>query len=419
MFLCTVWLTAQFTYQRTKQPLAAWLVAASILTNLYAGYFFTIIRNLSIATFFFMLGLYWKERFRSSRHASFIFAGCCAAAAACRLTFLPVFIVVLIYLLFIDKKFWAAAFGLSIFAVILAPFVLVDPDAAWFNMFGFHIEYRHYLSITNHLNPIWLNIKSLHQLAQRYFLIFYLIVLLVIYRCFSQREARQGIHRDIHFNEDKTTDRFLYAILVFTLFVSHLITPQLLTDHFVVLLPLCTAFLAEKLALKENNNQRSRLQNIALNLFRLAILFQFLIGATYWWIYDLTSPSAVISLGEELRSHPGETILTERSLIALYSGKKMISGLEARKFGYMPNAAQEECAKYHRMNRTMLYELIAKRIPDLIVCDRTGIASYHKQSENESKLFFDALQANYHLLKKALVDSHRSQYLYVFEKKPF
>jgi len=103
--------------------------------------------------------------------------------------------------------------------------------------------------------------------------------------------------------------------------------------------------------------------------------------------------------------------------VAMAAGKHLIEGLEARKFSYVPDEPADRCEKYHRLNRAMLDSLIEKEIPDLVVCDNTGIDSYRKSPASRTEEFFDLLQKHYVKIEAVNYEKRSNQYMYVFQKR--
>lgn len=342
------------------------IVLALMAMSPFQIYFFTITRLYALTAFFISAGCYYVFRHRKPGIGD-ILPGTVflSLAMGTRLTVLPLFVLVMIYVLFradtVRDRFLPVIVSAVVLGAVYIPFVLAaGPERIWFNLLGMNLSLHSHNLSANLIQKA----RATRQLLRFYFVPWLLFVPIVFDGIQSLKD-----HGSRRFLKSAVSPRgFLWIITLVMLFV-HSTAKLYQVSYQTIVMPLFFCLLAvewRKKFLSFNASSR-RVSAIAFKvLFVISILAY---GRTSISIVD--GKPALFALWDQarfIREHtkPGDMIFSADSALAVVEANRdVLKGMAASDL--FAGWSTEKCREYNVLNFPIMEAYVREQAGAMLI----------------------------------------------------
>jgi len=405
------------------------ICALLLCLNPFQGYFSTITRVYSPATFFLVLSIFFlTTKVGVTLRNSLAMISLCLAVE-CRLTVLPAILAVAAFFYLFDCRqkdrdrqynllplAVPLLVGMVFFTLTLLPFAL---SAGFYEFFYQNLIYHLKMEMPSFTAYVVQKATAISTFFKGYF-----FISILISACLANFWLNRRRYKLIFQTRSNGIEACLWAIIIM-ITLLHLSAKYLQPSYQVVIFPL--ACVAASLGIYRIYDQVES-QNL-----RVALLLIFLFGSLITpvsygrkhveKIEGKTALKWARETGEYIKSITDDDDLimsSDTPLLAIEAGRKLLQGFE--NLEYYPDWPKEKCEKYKTVNDEILEEYIVNKVPKLIII---GDLSYTMSMPNRKlignekhKKIVKLIEQNYSLIKKIpnLTHSIRGTNTYIYKR---
>jgi len=358
------------------------IALALLCFNPFYIYFSTITKTYALTSFFIMLSTWiiLSPIFRkNARIFLSIFFMCMAIAV--RISVFPALIVLIIYIIYLEKKnyayiLWLMIVCMSSLALVFFPFLLINKDAVIFNVIEYHLH-RSSWDLATVINNRLINLFYMS-------IVFFPVSIILFINAYLGAKNRIIDIKLI----------YLYSIIVSIFITQFFFINPTYAEYFVILFPI-TVILVEH-GINSLNHNRDFIIRLTYIAIFCGLLFQFAIGSGLNLSYSVNllenrlPIEEVKDISEYIKSNIPQNsyILTFYTDIAIEAKRDVLHGFEMGIFSYYENMSSYEAKKYKIINNDIMINYIVSKSAYAILL-----------SDNHVRKYKNYIEKNYYLAR--------------------
>ncbi len=373
------------------------IIALSLISfNPGVIYGLTVVKTYSLTAFLMVLSFYFLFCFPKIKNPakSMLSILCMSLALGVRLSVLPAVFLLLLYILYTERKnietiILSIATGFIACGFLFIPFLVRNKDILIFNLVGYHIGRAEAMSmfdiLFNILNIIFSSVNS-----------FFAILVLIFAGSLNLYFHKQNYYSKYH-------EILLFYAVILSVSIVHLMQKPTFSGYSVIIVPIASiisAYIFSQIYINiKDNFVKINFVYIVIFMILLTPLAQFAqghVGVDRSVIGGIRPIQNIEEMSNYIKNHTPENgkLLVFSTYAAVQANRDVLPGFEMSLFSYYPDWSDDKTKKYNVVNRHLLNEYIESKNASAILLTSSEIGSLKIGNDT-----MHLIEENYYLAK--------------------